>query len=42
LPKIATEKAGIIKSKVPVTISQTQLEVISVFNNAAKELKSTY
>jgi dihydrofolate synthase/folylpolyglutamate synthase len=40
LPKIATEKAGIIKSKVPVTISQTQLEVISVFNNAAKDLKA--
>lgn len=40
LPKIATEKAGIIKPKVPVTISQTQLEVISVFNNTAKELKA--
>lgn len=40
LPLIAEEKAGIIKSRVPVTISQTQLEVISVFNNKAKELKS--
>lgn len=40
LPKIATEKAGIIKSKVPVTISQTQLDVISVFNNTAKDLKA--
>jgi len=40
LPKIATEKAGIIKSKIPVTVSQTQLEVISVFNNTAKELKA--
>ncbi|MBI3520469.1 MAG: bifunctional folylpolyglutamate synthase/dihydrofolate synthase [Bacteroidetes bacterium] len=40
LPKIATEKAGIIKTKIPVTISQTQLEVISVFNNAAKEAKA--
>jgi dihydrofolate synthase/folylpolyglutamate synthase len=40
LPKIATEKAGIIKPKVPVTISQTQLEVISVFNNTAKDLKA--
>ena len=40
LPKIATEKAGIIKSKIPVTISQTQLEVISVFNNKAIELKA--
>lgn len=40
LPKIATEKAGIIKPKVPVTISQTQLEVISVFNDKAKEVKA--
>jgi dihydrofolate synthase/folylpolyglutamate synthase len=40
LPKIAEEKAGIIKTRVPVTISQTQLEVISVFNTKAKELKS--
>lgn len=41
LPLIAEEKAGIIKSRVPVTISQTQLEVISVFNNKAKELKAS-
>ncbi len=40
LPLIAEEKAGIIKSRIPVTISQTQLEVISVFNNKAKELKA--
>lgn len=40
LQKIATEKAGIIKSRVPVVISQTQLEVISVFNATAKELKA--
>lgn len=40
LPSIAEEKAGIIKNKVPVVISQTQLEVISVFNNKAKELKA--
>lgn len=40
LPKIASEKAGIIKTKVPITISQTQLEVLSVFNNTAKELKA--
>lgn len=40
LPKIAVEKAGIIKPKIPVTISQTQLEVISVFNNTARELKA--
>jgi dihydrofolate synthase/folylpolyglutamate synthase len=40
LPKIASEKAGIIKPKVPVVISQTQLEVIAVFNETAKNLKS--
>lgn len=40
LPKIAAEKAGIIKARMPVVISQTQLEVISVFNDAAKNLKS--
>ena len=40
LPKIAAEKAGIIKSRVPVVISQTQLEAISVFNNTAKDLKA--
>lgn len=40
LPLIAEEKAGIIKPRIPVTISQTQLEVISVFNNKAKDLKA--
>jgi dihydrofolate synthase/folylpolyglutamate synthase len=40
LPKIATEKAGIIKTKIPVVISQTQLDVISVFNETAKQLKA--
>lgn len=40
LPKIATEKAGIIKARSPIVISETQLEVISVFNEKAKELKS--
>ncbi len=40
LPAIAAEKAGIIKSRIPVVISQTQLEVISVFNNKAKEVKA--
>ena len=40
LPLIAEEKAGIIKARIPVTISQTQLEVISVFNNKAKDLKA--
>lgn len=40
LAQIASEKAGIIKPKIPVTISQTQLEVISVFNTRAQELKA--
>lgn len=40
LQKIGTEKAGIIKTKTPVVISQTQLEVISVFSTIAKELKA--
>lgn len=40
LPEIAAEKAGIIKSRIPVVISQTQLEVIAVFNTKAKELKA--
>lgn len=40
LAQIAAEKAGIIKFKTPVIISQTQLEVISVFNNKAQELKA--
>ncbi len=40
LPLIAAEKAGIIKTKIPVTISQTQLEVISIFNTKAQQLKA--
>ena len=40
LPKIAAEKAGIIKTKIPVVISQTQLDVISVFNETAQQLKA--
>lgn len=40
LQKIAAEKAGIIKSRVPVVISQSQLDVIAVFNDKAKELKA--
>ena len=40
LPLIAAEKAGIIKSRVPVTISQTQVSIISVFNNRANEVKA--
>ena len=40
IPKIATEKAGIIKARIPVTVSQTQLECLSVFNNKARELRA--
>jgi dihydrofolate synthase/folylpolyglutamate synthase len=40
LPLIATEKAGIIKEKVPVVISQTQIEVLSVFNLKAQSIKA--
>ena len=35
LPKIAWEKAGIIKPKVPVVISERQPEVVSVFSEKA-------
>lgn len=38
--KIAAEKAGIIKSKVPVTISQYQSDSQAVFNTVAKELRA--
>jgi dihydrofolate synthase/folylpolyglutamate synthase len=40
LPKIAKEKAGIIKPKVPVVISQTQAVVKKVFTEKAKACKS--
>ena len=40
LPKIAKEKAGIIKSKVPLVISQTQATVKKVFLEKAKASKS--
>ena len=40
LQKIAAEKAGIIKSRVPVVISQYQPEVGPVFVDKAKELKA--
>ncbi|MFK7807668.1 MAG: folylpolyglutamate synthase/dihydrofolate synthase family protein [Saprospiraceae bacterium] len=36
LPKIAAEKAGIIKPDVPVVIGETQQEVVSVFEEKAK------
>lgn len=40
LPLIAAEKAGIIKPKTPVIISQTQLEVLAVFNDKARAEKA--
>ncbi len=40
LPLIAAEKAGIIKEKIPVIISQTQIEVLSVFNTKVQSLKA--
>lgn len=41
LEKIAAEKAGIIKSRVPVVVSQYQSESGPLFNAVAKELKSS-
>ena len=40
LEKIAGEKAGIIKPKVPVVVSQYQSDTAPVFSHVAKELKS--
>ena len=40
LQLIAAEKAGIIKEKIPVIISQTQIEVLSVFNTKVQSLKA--
>jgi dihydrofolate synthase / folylpolyglutamate synthase len=40
LPEIAAEKAGIIKSGVPVVISEYQPEIAATFNNKAIELGS--
>ncbi len=40
IQKIAAEKAGIIKARIPVTISQTQIECLTVFGNRARELKA--
>lgn len=40
LPQIAAEKAGIIKARIPVVISQSQLEVLAVFNSKAHEVKA--
>lgn len=38
LPKIAEEKAGIIKKNIPVVIGETTIETKSVFNSKAGEL----
>ena len=40
LEKIALEKAGVIKSNVPVIISETQAETKMIFNLIAHQLKS--
>lgn len=40
LPKIAFEKAGIIKQETPVVISESQPEVIDVFKKKSLQLKS--
>ena len=40
LPKIAGEKAGIIKPDVPVVISQTQTETTPVFQDKSKEVNA--
>ena len=40
LPKIAREKAGIIKSGIPVVIGEAQGEVKQVFIDRAKEIKA--
>ena len=40
LPKIAFEKAGIIKQNVPVVISEYQEETAPVFTTRAKEMKA--
>lgn len=41
LEKIASEKAGIIKARIPVVVSQYQSESGPLFNAVAKELKTT-
>ncbi len=40
IEKISREKAGIIKPRVPVVVSQYQSETAAVFNNMAREMKS--
>ena len=41
LAEIATEKAGIIKTKTPVIISQRQAEIQEIFINKSSELQSS-
>ena len=40
LEKIATEKAGVIKPKIPVVIGETQSEIKHVFENKATSMES--
>lgn len=40
LPKIAEEKAGIIKESIPVVIGETQIQTASIFQEKAKKMKS--
>jgi dihydrofolate synthase / folylpolyglutamate synthase len=40
IEKIATEKAGIIKARVPVVISQHQVSLMGIFSTIAAELRS--
>ncbi len=40
LEKISKEKAGIIKPRIPVVVSQYQSETAPIFNSIAKDLKS--
>lgn len=40
LPKIAAEKAGIIKSKTPILIGESQKEIKNVFIEKAKEVEA--
>ena len=41
LQKIAVEKAGIIKSRKPVVVSQYQPQISQIFSDKAKELKAS-
>jgi len=41
LPKIAFEKAGVIKQNIPVVIGEKQKEILGIFKNKALEMKSS-